>query len=779
MRSRASVAPVAAGVLVAMAAGVALAGACGGDEGINPAAGDGGDDGSVADGATGVVDAPFGLDARPANPTCRAPRRPAPAPKVKFVPVFASTAFTMPLRLAQIPGDRSRFFVLQRTGEIVTFPAASPPAQPQVVYTFTGINYAAEGGLLGMAFHPDFAHNGYLYASYTPGGGTTGMQSMIVRLESPNRDGLSFVNPTTILVFDQEPAPNHKGGNVLFGSDGYLYAGFGDGGGGGDTFHHGQDTTTFFSKILRIDVDHPGGGKPYGIPPDNPFASGGGGLPEIFAWGFRNPWRWSFDRGSGDLWVGDVGQNAWEEIDAPVGLGGNYGWSLVEGTHCTATAVSPCPLPGLVAPIYEYDHVTDGSGKSITGGYVYRGKAIPGFVGTYVFADFVIGKIWALTRGTSGEVVVTPINPTGPVANWASFSEDEDGEIYALDIGGKIYEMVADGGADAGAGEASFPQKLSQTGCVDPKDPKTAVAGAIPYDVNSPAWSDGATARHWMALPDGKTIHVDSEGDWDLPVGSVLMQELSVAGKRVETRLFVRHDDGGWAGYSYAWDDAESDATLLAPANAKRTLAGGTSWYSPSRAECFGCHTGEAGRTLGVENGQLDRAFVYEGTRRRSNQLATLDHVGMFDAPLPSLDTIVPYPTPTDPASGSLEARARSYLHANCSSCHRLGGAGSGSGTTDLRYATPFAATSTCDAAPTNGDLRIGGAAILLPGDPARSLLSVRSHRLDVHRMPSVGSRVVDVAGVGVVDDWIRSLASCPAGSPAPPPLPPSDAGGD
>jgi uncharacterized repeat protein (TIGR03806 family) len=261
---------------------------------------------------------------------------------------------------------------------------------------------------------------------------------------------------------------------------------------------------------------------------------------------------------------------------------------------------------------------------------------------------------------------------------------------------------------------------------------------------------------------------VDAAGHLDLPIGSVLMKTFSLGGKRIETRLFVHHADGDWAGYTYEWNDAETDATLLPSSKSK--AVGAQTWTYPSRSDCFSCHSGTAKRTLGMELGQLNGDYVYPSTNRISNQLATLDHIGMFSAPLPAKpDELVVYPTPTGTTS-TLEARARAYLHANCAMCHQPNS--NGGGPMDLRFATAFADTKMCNVAPDDGTLGVTGAKILLPGDTSRSIVSLRPHALDATRMPPLASHLVDTAGVAVIDAWIRSLTSCaPTGGP-------TDAGG-
>jgi hypothetical protein len=238
----------------------------------------------------------------------------------------------------------------------------------------------------------------------------------------------------------------------------------------------------------------------------------------------------------------------------------------------------------------------------------------------------------------------------------------------------------------------------------------------------------------------------------------VLVKSFTIGGKRIETRLFVRHDDGGWAGYTYEWNDAQTDAVLLPSSKSKQI--GTQTWRYPSRGECGRCHTAAAGSTLGLELGQLNGDFVYAKTNRVSNQLTTLEHIGVFSAPLgkPAAQLAV-YPKPTG-GSGSLDARARSYLHASCSHCHRPMGPGLGG--LDLRFATSLAATGACGATPKLGDLGVAGAKVIAPGSPAQSVLSLRPHALGSARMPPVASNVVDTAGLVVVDDWIKNLTACP-----------------
>jgi uncharacterized repeat protein (TIGR03806 family) len=730
--------------------------ACGGGS-PNPGAGDGGADGGVP-----PKPSEYGLDTRPANTTCVAPARPPSDVPVRFEQVFDTVELAAPMMIEQPPGDSTRWFAALRGGTLVSFPAdgTADPTEVADIPELAGldINASGEGGFLGFAFHPDFESNGEVYVTWTSTGGANGMRSLVGVLTSSD-DGASFDSYAPILGFDQTSAQNHKGGGIAFGGDGYLYVAFGDGGNGDDFFIKGQKKTEFFSKVLRIDVDTTSDGKNYGIPGDNPFVGVDGYAPEVFAYGFRNPFRISVDKESNQLWVADVGQNQYEEVNR-VSAGGNYGWPCREAKHdyiTTEDNASKCPsMAGLIDPIVEHQHSPNNS-RSITGGVVYRGSEIPGFVGNYVYGDYKKKELWAISFDIStGDPEASQLNDPDPSATWVNFANDNAGEVYAVAIQeGAIYKLVpAD---DAPPGDA-FPGLLSETGCVDAGDPTKVALGLVPYGINAPLWSDGADKARYMALPEGETITVNADGDFEFPIGTVLLKTFSIGGKRVETRLFVRHDDGDWAGYSYEWRDDESDAVLLPSSKSKNV--GDQIWYYPSRSECLTCHTAAAGRALGPEIGQLNGDFTYRSTNRLSNQLRTLEHIGMFAADLGGEpETLTVYPDPL--GDGAVDARARAYLHSNCSNCHRPEGGG-GDGDMDLRFATDFAATGTCNEEADGETYGIAGVRRLVPGEPAKSLLSVRPHAEVLGRMPPLGSRIVDTEGLKAVDGWITDLETCP-----------------
>jgi uncharacterized repeat protein (TIGR03806 family) len=691
-----------------------------------------------------------GLDARPSNPTCVAPVRPTPGGTVTTQRVFPGLTFSSPVALLQAPADASRWFVVEQGGTVRAFANQPSVATSSVFVTVPNVSSGGEMGLLGMAFHPGFPANPRVYLSYTTSVGGA-LRSRISEFTTPDGGLTLAAGSERVLLTVNQPYSNHNGGHIAFGPDGYLYAGFGDGGSGGDPQNNAQTLTTLLGKILRIDVD---AGSPYGVPAGNPFAAnplcnangtGAQGCPEIFAWGFRNPWRWSFDRQTGQLWAGDVGQGAWEEIDVVV-LGGNYGWRFREGAHCYSP-FSGCPTAGLVEPVSEYDHSL---GSSVTGGYVYRGSAVASLAGRYVFGDFASGRIWIADPQGSR----TPIQIADTNHAISSFGEGLDGELYVVDYAGTLHAIQP-----GTAGGGSIPASLADTGCADPVDPTRPAPGLIPYAPNAALWSDGASKERWIALPDGLDVDVSSpDGDWDLPNGTVLVKSFRLGTQLVETRLLMRHPDGVWAGYTYEWNDAQTAATLVQ--GGKSRQVSGQSWIYPSEAQCLVCHTAGAGRSLSLETAQLNGSLLYPQTGRTANQIATLNAIGTL-APLVAADpaTLPAYPDPHGTA-GSLADRARAYLHSNCSNCHRPGG--STPVPMDLRFSTPLAGTGACNAVPQAGDVGLGsGARLVVPGNPDLSVMVARMGRRDAAGMPPLGSNVVDAAGVALVRQWIASLAGC------------------
>ena len=362
-----------------------------------------------------------------------------------------------PLYLTAPPGDTERLFVVQQTGEIRIIRDGTLLGRP---FLDIGdlVSEGSEQGLLGLAFHPQFATSGRFYVNYTNTAGNTRVAEYRVKDDRPNE---ADPGSTRHVIGYDQPFSNHNGGHLAFGPDGYLYIGSGDGGSGGDPKGHGQRLNTLLGKILRIDVDGRDAGLPYAIPPDNPFVSRAGARGEIFAYGLRNPWRFSFDRTRGDLWIGDVGQNAVEEIDflAAGSSGANFGWNPFEGSQ----RFSDSPVNGTATPpVAEYSHDV---GCSVTGGYVYRGEAISELRGQYLYADFCTGALFRQPAGPTPGAArrVTELNVQ--LSGVTSFGEDAAGELYVTQADGTIYRLAPVSAASRvtlSRGQLRINQRISQ-----------------------------------------------------------------------------------------------------------------------------------------------------------------------------------------------------------------------------------------------------------------------------------------------------------------------------
>jgi glucose/arabinose dehydrogenase len=364
------------------------------------------------------------------------------APAFITIQNVIASGLSQPVAIANAGDGSNRLFVVEKGGRIKIIKNGSLLSTP-FLNVSSLVSAGAEQGLLGLAFHPDYANNGFFYVYYTDQVGVG--NSVVARYQVSNANP-DVANPASRqqILYVEQPYTNHNGGHLAFGPDGYLYVALGDGGGGGDTLNNAQRLVNLLGKILRIDVD---GDSPYAVPPTNPFVGVSGARGEIWVYGLRNPWKFSFDRQNGDLYIGDVGQSKWEEIDflAAGGPGGlNYGWRCMEGFHTYNTegsCGSPTYLAGLVRPIVEYGHDL---GRSVTGGYVYRGALFPELRGRYFYADYVTGRIWSLARLPGSppafSAPVLELDSTGLFIS--AFGEDEAGELYLADYaGGEIRRL--------------------------------------------------------------------------------------------------------------------------------------------------------------------------------------------------------------------------------------------------------------------------------------------------------------------------------------------------
>src|ERR1051325_1273869 len=382
--------------------------------------------------------------------------RAASLPKLELKPLWPNVAIQRPIWLCEAPDGSQRKFVVEQRARILILPREQSGTKAAVFLDISDRKpYASnEEGLLGLAFHPQFKTNGKFYIYYSQQNPRRSVVSEI-QVSKSDRDRADLASER--ILFEQpQPYPNHNGGCTVFGPDGFLYISLGDGGAANDPHENGQNLKTILGKIIRIDVNSRSGALPYGIPKDNPFAGQGSGVrEEIWAYGLRNVWRFSFDRETGELWAGDVGQNKFEEVDV-ITKGGNYGWNWREGFHAFKTNGVPPADARFIEPIIEYPHLaiydpktSHGPGLSITGGYVYRGRKLPALRGAYIYADFAAGTIWALRydNGKVAENTALYSTPKGtPAKGVASFAEDSEGEVYVLafegTVNGKIYELT-------------------------------------------------------------------------------------------------------------------------------------------------------------------------------------------------------------------------------------------------------------------------------------------------------------------------------------------------
>ena len=679
--------------------------------------------------------------------------------------VFAGLAFSSAVHLTHANDGSDRLFVVERNGIIRVFANRDDATEAK---NFLDIrdrvrSSPQEAGLFSIAFHPRYAETGRFYVAYIAGRG-----EFISRISefgvSPDNPDRAITSSERVLIELQQPHESHNGGQVAFGPDGMLYISFGDGQDPNDPFANGQNPTNLFSSVLRIDVDRQDPDLAYAIPPDNPFIGRDGWRGEIWAWGLRNPWRFSFDRQTGELWLGDVGQSAWEEIDL-IKRGGNYGWNRMEGFHCFPPG-SDCDPSAFELPVFEYDRR---QGHSITGGFVYRGPHLPDLQGWYVYGDFATRRIWALRRRTDGppDNTLLAISPSA----LASFGEDEAGELYVVGIDGRIYRFAE---RDPDASPDRIPTALSTAGIFADMSTQAPAPGLIPYEVNAPLWSDGAHKTRLLALPDTARITFATDTQWTFPARTVLVKNFYLGqgdGRRiVETRLLVKRVDPAspeWDGYSYLWNDAGTDATLLRAdttiAYSLTDAAGDTRQhphYYPSRNECAICHTPQAGYVLGFHTAQLNRNLNDNDT----NQLEAFARLDLFNGFTGPANTLPRLPDPAD-TSLPIDLRARAYLDANCSQCHRP--QGSGRSELDLRFSTPLHRTQLLGQMPLLGDLGVAGAQLLRPGDPDRSLLLLRPAAQNTGRMPPLATSIVDTFGTHLLRRWIEGLQETTVDAPA------------
>ncbi|MFO1020493.1 MAG: PQQ-dependent sugar dehydrogenase [Planctomycetales bacterium] len=685
---------------------------------------------------------------------------------------WPSLKFEQPIGLYPEPGS-SRLILLEYSGKLrlVTLNPEKPASSlwadlgqglpPRVWYSLT--------------FHPRYLENGLIYV-FSNGPNAGPRKDRLASYQTTLVNGERTLDPKSEKLVLEWDSGGHDGGDVIFGPEGYLYVTTGDGTSSSDVNNSGQRIDDLPASVLRIDVDHPENGKPYRIPPDNPFLNVPGARGEVYAFGLRNPWRMSYDPPSQQIWIGDVGQDTWEMIYL-LQRGANYGWSRREGSHDFRRDVPQGPAP-FVNPIAEHHH---SESRCITGGYVYRGKKHPDLIGCYIYCDYDTGKVWGLKyengKVTSHRELADTTYKVG------GFGRDHEGELYLIAYAGELLQLTptppAPPEVPTATAIAKFPRKLSDTGLFTSVPEHRMAPGVIPYDVNSPLWSDGALKERYMAIPGEGKIEVTNSRGWNFPDGTVMVKSFALeiepgnprSRKRIETRLLTKQE-GEWVGYSYEWNDEQTDATLVEKGGKDRDFkkqTGSQKWHYPSRAECMVCHSRAAQYVLGLTTMQMNRDHDYDGVT--DNQLRAFDHVGLFAKPLEKKPTELPrLVDPHDPRI-PLETRVRSYLHANCSSCHVPDGGGNAR--FDVEFTTELHATKLVNVSPTQGDFGIVGAHLIAPGTPDKSILFRRISSLPGQgRMPPLATAVIDQHAVDMLHAWITTLTPIPPPAELPYPEP-------
>lgn len=681
----------------------------------------------------------------------------SPQPPSPFVTerIFSTLSFNEPCELVAVPGT-NRLLVVEVKGLLYTF-ENKPTEETVSSDLFADVTKLDPGffRVYGIAFHPKFTENRYCYLSYVLNGrspqGTRVSRFKVNDTDPPTLDLASEQIVITWL------GGGHNGGHLQFGPDGMLYISTGDGGESfpADGNNTGQDINDLLASILRIDVDHTEGTKQYRVPADNPFVKTPKARGEVWAYGLRNPWKMCFNPADDSLWVGDVGWELWEMIYR-VERGGNYGWSLMEGKQPVHSERLRGPTP-ILPPTVEHDHT---EARSITGGYFSQSDRLPELKGTYVYGDYVTGKIWGV-RWDAGAVSKKEelVDTTLAIV---SFGLDQSGDVLILDYGGTLHRLVENPRRNQ---NANFPTKLSETGLFADVKNDVPAAGVIPYQIQAEPWADGTTAKRYVALPNGAQLTTYEKtdvqvglikGEFHFPTDGVLVKTVYLdmevgkpeSRRRIETQV-LHYDVDTWKAYNYIWNEEQTDAALAPDVSSDRAFLiqvdkapGGRrqqTWHHASRTECILCHTTRAASIHGFRFPQLQ-------------DVAALTKLELFAEPVP--EPIKAYPTITD-SSRSLDERARAYLHVNCAHCHRRGGGGSAS--FDVQYEIPLDKTRLFTR-PTQGTFGMHGALVVAPSDPYRSVLYYRMAKLGHGRMPQFGSQVVDEAGVKLIHDWIASL---------------------
>ena len=665
---------------------------------------------------------------------------PQTPPRYRVERIRADQNFDRPTSIHEIPGDR--FLVTQIDGKVFTL-AKEGNTGPALVGDMAQV---AGGGVgcFSAVPDPEFADNGRLFVCFNNDGIT-----YVDRFETTRDDGMISIVPASRTTLITWPAGGHNAGCLRFGPDGMLYISTGDGSGPNppDGLTTGQDVSDLLGSLLRIDVRIAAPKDGYAIPKDNPFIDRDGVRPEIFAYGLRNPWKFDIDARTGDVFVADNGWETWEMVHH-VRSGQNCGWPVMEGRAELRSEVPVGPTP-IVPPARDHHH---SEANSVIGGPIYHGSQLPALTGHFIYGDYITGTIWALKKTGDGysfqDVVDTDLRIT-------DFTQGTDGSLLVLDYDytGGIYEVVPNDVPDL---SEDFPRLLSETGLFQSAADLSLSSGVSAYEVIVQRWQDGAVATRWVAVPGQEPILFDGETR-SFPEGTVFAKHLTTPGDNpqpLETQILHR-DNGRWNPYSYLWNEDGSDAVLVPPEGANRTVKWSDghdrTWRASATNECRLCHNAGSDFVLGFESSQLKKE-----TGKGSFLTRLLDSgvVKKTTAKPASWSLVDPHDE-----SQTLDDRARSYLHGNCSSCHHK--RGNAIVSFYLKRGLSLSEMNT-NKGTGIGTFGMENAKVIAAGDPFRSVVMYRMSKLGYSRMPYIGSQVVDSRGVALIADWIATLSDRP-----------------
>jgi glucose/arabinose dehydrogenase len=747
---------------------------------------------------------PFGIDKRVPLRTSTVVGSPDPLPPYRVERAYPKLKMNFPILVRHIPGSDQLLTINEESsyGDTVINQMNDDPntAASSKILALKGVAY-------DIAFDPRFKENGFIYIGWNGAGEKEkAKHSKVTRYTMSPRPPYKLDKDSAKLIIEWA-SDGHNGAAVCFGNDGMMYITSGDGTSDSDTNVTGQRMDLLLAKVLRIDVDHPDKGKAYSVPKDNPFVNLKDARPETWAIGLRNPWRIHCDKKTGHIWVGNNGQDLWEQIYF-VRKGDNFGWSVYEGSHPFYLNRKLGPAAH-TKPTLEHHH---SEARSMTGGLVYYGEKYPDLIGAYVYGDYSTGRIWAAKHDGNKvvwhkELAQTRLQITG-------FGTDSKGEILICDHNGNneggLFALVP---TPKETKPKTFPKKLSESGLFTSVNGHKMQPAMIPYSVNSPLWSDGAYKERWLGLPGAdSTIDYKRNRGWGFPDQTVIVKSFALefeegkpeSRRWIETR-FLTKQGKEWFGYSYRWNDEQTDAVLVESMGADkdysiRTRTGlkAQRWHYPSRSECMVCHSRAAEWVLGLSEAQMNKDLDYGGCI--DNQLRVFDHLGLFkqfnkgdqtkeilreqleaqgwderkikeylakktdpklkNDPAKAMTDFSPnnYRKLADPydRKADIQLRARSYLHSNCAQCHVE--AGGGNAQMELEFHLKPDRMKVVDVKPVHNSFGLADARLVAPGHPERSVLLRRLSHREQGYMPPLATNVVDKEAVEMLSEWIRKM---------------------